>query len=146
MKVVETPSPEPGRQAAGLRLGVVFAMLMLLIPLVTRIAARAGWGLAPTFPQRALMVLIGAYLVLTGNSIPKRLAARACRDASEAQAQAFRRFSGWTWVLTGLALGLAWIFLPLAAADTTTAIAVPSAMALVVIRWLSLGIARPPSA
>jgi hypothetical protein len=84
------------------------------------------------------MVLIATFIVVTGNTIPKRIATLACRNVDASRLQAFYRLAGWTWVLTGLALGLAWLVLPQDAAGTATLIVVPAGMAVIAFRWLVL--------
>ncbi len=138
MSLLDAPPPKPAPWFAQMRPGLVIAALMLAIPLLTRLAARFGVTDTADLRERALMALIAAFLVLTGNSIPKRIAARACAGVEPARAQSFRRFAGWTWVLTGLTLGLAWIALPVPAARDSTLVVVGTGMALVVLRWLSL--------
>jgi hypothetical protein len=105
-------APAPARRGGSdVRLALVLAALMLAIPLSERVLARFGWTHPADFSERSLMLLLAAYLVLTGNSIPKRLVPRACRDANEPRVLGFLRFAGWTWVLAGLAFGAASVVL-----------------------------------
>lgn len=140
-----TGSPSPKHWTADLRVGIVTALLMLAIPLAAKLATRAGWVNGTEFSQRSLFVIMGIFLVLTGNTIPKRLARlpRAAEDA--ARSQSFYRFAGWTWVITGLVFGLAWLVLPLNAAGTATFIILPIGMALIAVRCMFF-MPRQPSA
>lgn len=141
-----TPTPPPGHWANELRTGLVFAGLMLVIPLGARLAARYGWVDTADFAQRALMASLAAFIVITGNTIPKRLASLACMNVEPARVQAFYRLAGWVWVLTGLAFGVAWILLPSGAARSATLVVVPVGITLIAYRWVRLYAARRPAA
>jgi hypothetical protein len=138
----------PRRDAArvDLLVAIAFAALMLALKLGGKAIARLG-GVDPVeLEARGLMALLGAFLVATGNTIPKRLTPleRQCGDPRAVQA--LHRTAGWTWVLTGLAMAVAWIALPMAAAGTATLIIVPAAIALIASRWFSLPRTRRPAA
>jgi hypothetical protein len=130
---------------AELRVGIVFAALMLAIPFGGKLAARYGWVEAAGFTQRALMASLAAFIVATGNTIPKRLASLACLNVEPARVQAFYRLAGWVWVLTGLAFGVAWILLPSRVAGSVTMVVVPAGITLIAYRWLRLYAARRPA-
>lgn len=146
MNLPVTPTPKPKRWTSDLRVGLVFAGLMLVIPLGAKLAARYGWVDASDLTQRALMVILAAFIVVTGNTIPKRLASLACRNLEPARVQAFYRLGGWVWVVTGLAFGVAWILLPSGAASSATLVIVPVGITVVAYRWLRLYKARWPAA
>jgi hypothetical protein len=146
VNVPVTPTPKPKHWTAELRVGLVFAGLMLVIPLGARLAARFGWVDSADFTQRALMVSMAAFIVVTGNSIPKRLASLTCLGVEPARVQAFFRFAGWVWVLTGLAFGVAWILLSSGAAGSATLVIVPVGITLIAYQWLRLNTARRPAA
>ena len=76
--------------------------------------------------------------VLTGNAVPKVLTPLAAMKRDPARVQAFRRFAGWAWVLTGIAYSLAWLALPTRLAVNATFIIVPLGMLLVSLGWLRL--------
>jgi hypothetical protein len=126
------------REVADLRVGFVVASLMVAIPGAARLATRLGWAQATEFSERALMVLLAGFIVLTGNIIPKHSALRWCDKSGGVRLQAFFRFAGWTWVLAGLGLGLAWLVLPLPAAGNATVILMPTAVLLMAGRGISL--------
>jgi hypothetical protein len=133
------------RLAPEIRNALVLAALMLLVPLTLKVAARSGWNDAYRLSDRSLMVLLGGYIASIGNSIPKRLAPLAAL-ADPARAQSFARFAGWTWALTGTALALCWLVLPLEAAGTSTFIVLPAGIALIALRCIGLRWTRQPAA
>ena len=144
MNPQDLTSPPPQRGTSELRVGLVCAALMLAIPLAVKMAARFGWTDTADLANRALTTILAGFIVLTGNTIPKRLSG-LCVNADEASVQSFRRFAGWTWVLTGLAFGLVCLLLPRAASTTATLLIVPAGMALVAVRWIRLYTARRPT-
>ena len=131
MTASNVPAPAGGRVRDDLRVAITIAALMLAIPLSVKLATRAGWMRSGDFSDRSLMILLAAFIVLTGNSIPKRIPLRVTRGAN---AQAFYRFAGWTWVLAGLAFGLAWVLLPVPMATAATFVLMPLAIVLVAVR------------
>ena len=115
--------------------GLVTAAFMVAVPLLARIAARQGWTGANEVAARAPMAIVAAFIVATGNTLPKRLPPLRDEGVEGACNQSFFRFAGWTWVLTGLAFGLAWLFLPQDAAATATLVILPLGIALIAFRW-----------
>ena len=140
-----TLHPKPKDSAPEIRTALLLAGLMLVAAFVARLAPRFGWTDADTVPERALMLLLAVYLVLTGNTIPKRLTSLVCARMDAARTQSFFRFAGWTWVLTGLAFGVAWVGLPLATARVATLVVVPLAIAAIAFRWFRLAADPPPT-
>lgn len=138
--------PKPKKSAPEIRVALVLAGLMLAVAWVARLAPRFGWSDTASFQQRALMILLAVFLVLTGNTIPKRLTSLACVGMNAARTQSFLRFAGWTWVLAGLAFGAAWLALPLSTARATTLVVVPLAISAVAIRWWRHAAGHPPAA
>jgi len=100
-----------------IRSAVVFAGLMLVIPLSTKLAAAMGAIADADLSRSATMVLIGAFFVYTGNALPKTLTPLTALQCDAGRVQAFQRFAGWTWVLTGLAFAIAWLVLPVYLAE-----------------------------
>ncbi len=131
MTASNVPAPAGGRVRDDLRVAITIAALLLAIPLSVKLATRAGWMRSGDFSDRSLMILLAAFIVLTGNSIPKRIPLRVTRRAN---AQAFYRFAGWTWVLAGLVFGLAWVLLPVPMATAATFVLMPLAIVLVAVR------------
>lgn len=130
-----TPKPalRPGRD---LRRALLFAGLMLASPFAAKLGAALGWFEARDAGQRGLMILVGAFIALVGNEMPKRLSPLASLRSDAARVQAFQRFMGWTWALIGLSVALAWIALPLALAQTATFVIVPAGIGLTLYRLL----------
>ena len=136
----------PVHVGSDIRLGLVFAALMLAIPWLSKWISGFGWVDARDFSGRALMVILAAYIVATGNTIPKRLIPRACVNADPGAVQAYLRLAGWTWVLAGLALGLVSVTLSRRAAATATFLIMPLGILLIAFGWLRLYRTRRPAA
>ena len=124
------------RAHASIRGAVVFASLMFVAALGSRLATELGLGseaVLSELSKRVTMALTGMFFVLTGNAVPKTLtplSAGQCADP--ARAQAFQRFMGWTWVLTGLSFAAAWLTLPLDIAKPVSITCMVAGMAIVV--------------
>lgn len=115
-----------------------FGALIIAASLGATLAWRFGWVSSPELGLRVSMALSGFYLMWTGNAIPKSLKPFGCLPYDSAEAQAFRRFAGWTWVLTGLALVAVWSVAPRGLALTFTLTGVPLAIALVFLKRRTL--------
>ncbi len=88
--------------------------------------AEEGW------PRRLAMAVLGGFLVVSGNSIPKTLRPLSAMRCETTREQALRRLTGWAFVLVGLTWVVAWLALSesLAAAITVvTTLAVGALMA-----------------
>lgn len=113
---------------------VVLAALMLMAGLSENVAAGLGLGGAEAFDQiaeRGAMVLTGVFLAFTGNAMPKMLtplSAASCCDP--VKAQAFQRFVGWVWALSGLSFAIAWLALPLDIANPVAMACIIAAMVI----------------
>ncbi len=124
---------------------VVFAALMMGIPLALTLARSYG---DIDFGRRSTGVLIGAFLVMLGNVMPKNLPplSSGCDGARQ---QEFHRLTGWTWVLCGLASGISWLVLPIDFAQTAAIVLPLTALAATIVHLVRLaGRARtnPPIA
>jgi hypothetical protein len=121
---------------------VAFGALMMIIPLALTLAHAYGVVDDPdNGMRRATMIMIGAYLAMTGNAMPRMLPPTSSMPCAGARVQAFQRFAGWTWALCGLGFAMTWLALPIAAAT-------PISMSLVAIRRSSSpasGARRPPT-
>ena len=84
---------------------VVFAALMMGIPLALTLARAYGVVDDIDLGRRSTGVLIGAFLVMLGNVMPKNLPPLSSMRCDGARQQAFQRLVGWTWVLCGLGVG-----------------------------------------
>ena len=60
--------------------------------------------------RRVVGVLTGVYIILDGNRTP-RMALTPPSQHGAAVVQRFVRFTGWTWVLTGMLCVLSWLLL-----------------------------------
>jgi hypothetical protein len=74
---------------------------------------------------RALMTTVGLVIAWQSNAIPKAL------PVGSARSQAYKRLSGWAFVLSGLAFGGVWAFAPMDVAGTLSM--APLAIALVTL-------------
>ncbi len=113
---------------------------LLLAALMIGISALLSW-LAPAhisteLSHRLLGALLGAMVVAYANAIPKALAART-RCAPAAQ-QAARRFAGWILVLGGFGNMLAWLLVPIGAANLTASLILASSLLLAVLRCVRI--------
>ncbi len=91
-----------------------FGALMIIIPLAMTLAHAYGVVDHPdSGMQRTIMILVGAYLAVTGNAMPRMLPPTSSMPCDAARIQAFQRIAGWTWVLCGLGLAMAWLALPI---------------------------------
>ncbi len=115
-----------------------FGALIIVASLGATFAWRFGWVSSPDLGLRLSMALSGVYLMYTGNAIPKSLKPFGCLPHDSAEAQTFRRFAGWTWAVTGLALVVVWCAAPLTPALIFTLIGVPLAILLVLLKRRTL--------
>jgi len=132
--------------ANGLRRGIVFAGLLFVIPLGLKLATTFSPAAHSGVSQRAMMIILGAFLVATGNILPKTLTPLSVLRCDPARAQAFQRFAGWTWVLAGLAVAIAWLLLPLHIADSATFVVLPGAILIIAMQLARLRWSRPGAA
>lgn len=100
-----------------IRGAIVFGSLMMMMSLGSKLATGLGLGGAADFQdlsQRLTQAVTGLFFVWMGNSMPKALTPLSGPQCSgdPIKAQAFQRFVGWTWVLTGLAYSICWLVLP----------------------------------
>lgn len=129
---------QPGGGRYGWSRDLGFGTLIIVVSLAATFAWRFGWVSNPDLGLRLSMVLGGAYLMYTGNGIPKSLKPFGCLPHDSPEAQTFRRFAGWTWVLTGLGLVAVWCAAPRDLALAFTLTCVPLAIALVILKRRTL--------
>ena len=126
---------------------VVFAALMMGIPLALTLARSYGLVDGSDVARRSTGVLIGAFLAMLGNVMPKNLPPLS-PGYDAARQQAFHRLAGWTWVLCGLASAIGWLALPIDFAEAAAIVLVMTAMAATIVHLVRLaGRARttPPT-
>ena len=116
---------------------VVFAALIMGIPLALTLARSYGVVDDIDLGRRSTGVLIGAFLMMLGNVMPKNLPplSSGCDGARQ---QAFHRLAGWTWVLCGLASAIGWLALPIDFAETATTVLVVTAIAVTIVHLVRL--------
>jgi len=131
--------------ATEIKRGLVFAGLMLACAFGGRLALRAGLIHDPEIAQRASMVLLGLFFAASGNAMPKTLVPLSIQQCDGARAQAFQRFAGWTFVLSGLAYALSWLLLPTALATPVSVSFLLGGTALVAARVIRLRISHRKS-
>jgi len=117
---------------------VVFGALMMIIPLALTLAHAYGVVDDPDGGRRTTMIVLGAYLAVTGNAIPRKLPPMSSMQCDGARVQAFQRLAGWTWVLCGLGFATAWLALPIDAAELVSAALVVAAMVVTIVQLLRL--------
>jgi hypothetical protein len=123
---------------------VVFGALMMIIPLALTLARAYGVVDDPDSGiRRTTMIMIGAYLAMTGNAMPRMLPPTSSMPYGGARVQAFQRFAGWTWSLCGLGIAMAWLALPIDAATPVSVALVATAMIVTIIQLLRLR--KPPT-
>jgi hypothetical protein len=125
---------------------IAFAGLMFLVSFAGRVAGALDLHDASELARRGAMVVLGVFLASIGNAIPKTLTPLAALQCDPTRVQAFQRFAGWTWVLTGLAFALAWIVLPVALARPATVTLIVLSMLLIATLLLRLRRGRPRAA
>jgi len=123
--------------------GIVCGGGILAIALAGKLAVRVGLVGQTGLTWRAIMAILGAFLIFTGNGIPKALTPLAAMQCDAAKVQAFQRFGGWTWVLAGFAIIFGWLVLPIPMAQVVTGLVLPTAMILLGIQWMRLRRSRP---
>jgi hypothetical protein len=124
---------------------VVFGALMIIIPLALTLAHAYGLVDDPdTGMRRTTMIMIGAYLAVTGNAMPRMLPPTSSMPGGDgARVQAFQRHAGWTWVLCGLGYAMAWLALPIDAAGPISMALVATGMIVTIVQLLRLRKPRP---
>jgi hypothetical protein len=143
--VSREPKEEAARRDAGgsVRSGIVTAGLILVIALGAKLAVALGAVHYDDIALRATMAIVGAFLAVTGNAIPKTLTPLAALHCDPAKVQAVQRLAGWIWVLAGLAVAIAWLTLPINLAEAMSFLLLPSAILLTVGQAVRLQRTKP---
>jgi hypothetical protein len=143
--VSREPREEATRRDAGrsVRRGISTAGMILAISLDAKLAAALGAAHYDDIALRATMAIMGAFLAVTGNAIPKTLTPLAALHCDPAKVQMIQRLAGWIWVLAGLAVAIAWVTLPINLAETTSFLLLPSAIVVTVGQTVWLRRAKP---
>jgi len=138
------PTDDGAKRRTGdsVRSAIVFAGLILVFTLSeTLINAIRATGNRDV-SERITMAIMGAYLVFTGNAIPKSLSPLSAVPGEAERVQALQRLAGWTWVLTGFMYAIAWLVLPRSLAEPMTYVLLPAAMLLILAQLFRLRRAR----
>ncbi len=123
---------------------VVFGALMMIIPLALTLAHAYGLVDDPdSGMRRTTMILVGAYLAVTGNAMPRMLPPTSSMPCGGARVQAFQRHAGWTWVLCGLGFAMAGLALPIDAQTPISLALVATAMIVTIVQLLRLRKPQP---
>lgn len=138
------------RTADTIRRSIVLASLMLMAGLSENVAAGLGLGGSALFEQissRGAMVLTGVYFMSIGNALPKLLTPLSAAQCSgdPIKAQAFQRFAGWVFVLTGLSFTAAWLALPVDIANPVAMMCLIAGMVVTATAIVRLRRAHRPS-
>jgi hypothetical protein len=115
-----------------------FAALMLFVSLAAKLALVAGWVDDAELSQRLAMVVFGAFYVFSGNLLPKTLTPLASLRCSAAATQALQRLVGWTQVISGVTMMLAWTVLPTDTAQTVTVVMIIGSALMVLAQLVRL--------
>ena len=121
---------------------VVFAALIMGIPLALTLARSYGIVEDIDAARRSTGVLTGAFLVMLGNVMPKNLPPLSSMQCDGARQQAFQRLAGWTWVLCGLGSVIAWLVLSIDSAQMASSVLVVAAMVVTIVQLLRLRAGR----
>ena len=136
---------EAARRDAGgsVRRGIATAGLILAISLGAKLGVALGAVHFGDIALRAPMAIVGAFLAVTGNAIPKTLTPLASLQCDPAKVQAVQRLAGWTWTLAGLAVAIAWLTLPINVAEAMSYLLLPTAILVTVGQAVWLRRAKP---
>ena len=126
------------RSFASVTGGVAFGALVMIVPLAVVLAHAYGVVEDPDSGRRTTMIILGAYLAVTGNGLPRMLPPMSSMQCDGARVQAFQRLAGWTWVLCGLGFATAWLALPIDAAEPVSLALVAAAMIVTIVQALRL--------
>ena len=126
------------RSVASVTGAVAVGALMMIIPLALTLAHAYGVVDDPDGGRRTTMIILGAYLAVTGNAIPRMLPPTSSMQCDGARVQAFQRLAGWTWALCGLGFTTAWLALPIDTAESLSTALVVAAMVMTIVQLLRL--------
>ena len=123
---------------------VAFGASMMIIPLALSLAHAYGFVDDPDSGiRRTNMIMIGAYLAVIGNAMPRMLPPTSSLPYGGARVQAFQRQAGWTWVLCGLGMAMAGLALPIDAQTPISMALVTTAMIVTIVQLLRLRKPQP---
>jgi len=126
------------RSFASVTGAVAFGALIMIVPLAMTLGHAYGVVEDPDSGRRTTMIILGAYLAVLGNGIPRMLPPMSSLQCDGARVQAFQRLAGWTWALCGLGFATAWLALPIDAAESVSTALVLAAMAVTIVQLVRL--------
>ncbi len=128
---------EGGKQT--LMSSISFAGLMLAGSFGLKIA-QSYHIIEDSSPDRLVAVMLGAFMVIIGNALPKKLEPLSQAACSSTKEQSLKRFAGWMFVLAGFGYAIAWLVLPERLADIVALpiLAGPILLVIARITWLRL--------
>ncbi len=128
---------EGGKQ--NLMLGISFAGIMLAGTFALKISQNYHI-IDDSSPDRLVAVMLGAFMVVIGNALPKKLEPFGEEKCAPTQLQSLKRFAGWMFVLAGFGYAMAWLVLPDSLADKVALpiLAVPVLLVIARTTWLRL--------
>jgi hypothetical protein len=95
----------------------------------------------PDLGRRAVAILLGLMLAVTGNVLPKLVRPLAAHAGDPARCLAADRFAGWTFAIAGLIFAALWVFAPIQHVMRISALVGLGAFALVAASQLRLVLA-----
>ena len=138
MPILWTAAELMRRNRESVRFAVAYAAIMLAVAEALAIARATGLIAADdeSLSLRWLGIFCGLVIVAYGNSIPKKA---TCFDPASPDAgrrQALQRYSGWVFVLAGLANTLIWALAPIKQAAWLSMVPLAAALVLVAT-WIA---------
>jgi hypothetical protein len=133
-----TAEATTARSFESITTGVVFAALMMGISLAVTLARSYGLVDGDEVARRSTGVLIGIFLAMLGNVMPKNRPSLSSPGCDGSRQQAFHRRAGWTWVLCGLGSAIGWAVLPIDSAEIAAIGLTITAMAVTVVHLVRL--------
>ena len=107
-----------------IRRGLFYAGLIIVVAVGARVAAAHGL-VEGDWPLRATMAVMGAFLMVTGNAIPKTLIPLSASSCDPAVLQRLQRQAGWMFALAGAGVTIGWLALPMPLANLLTLLLAP---------------------
>ena len=110
-----TRNPRTELRAATNEIGraLFFAALMLATPAIVRFLPVFDPLDEKLWARRLTMIIVGLFFADMGNRLPKMLTPLSQLSCDAAKVQAFQRYFGRVWVVTGLAYAATWLAMPI---------------------------------
>jgi len=132
---MNTNSSFPTTEQKWIRLKSVLTGAGLILAIALGLALLSSHGIVDrTFSKRTTGIILGLVVVVYGNAIPKMLTPLTAAKCSPAKEQSLHRFTGWTFVLSGLGYSVAWLFMPLDHARSVAMLVMGAGLLVVLAR------------